>query len=324
MTLHQLAIPTPFRVGPRQLLPGRGRPAHAGRHGPELGRVAQRARVRAAEHGTGSRTSSGSCSPTSTPTTSGWSASSPSAPAPRCARSTCSSPVVEDFGGYAEANDVLAQALMRATGSGDMVTVLGATSRASAAGAGARPSRTSCTTARTLAFAGRALAAQHRPGHSPSDTVFWDAATGDADRRRPPDREHLLQSADLAPLGGRSGEPGGRAPAGAADLPRVAARDARDAGQRSCPATASRSTARGADRRALRDARAPRREDPRADRGAAAHRARDRADDVGQRRGHPGLPDAERGARPHRPAARAREVVEERATTATCSSLPRR
>jgi glyoxylase-like metal-dependent hydrolase (beta-lactamase superfamily II) len=59
-----------------------------------------------------------------------------------------------------------------------------------------------------LAFAGRTLQALHRPGHSPSDTVFWDA-----ERRVLIGGDHLLghiSSNPLVsrPLGGRSGEPG--------------------------------------------------------------------------------------------------------------------
>jgi glyoxylase-like metal-dependent hydrolase (beta-lactamase superfamily II) len=58
-----------------------------------------------------------------------------------------------------------------------------------------------------LAFANRTLQVQHRPGHSPSDTVFWD-----------PERalllagDHLIKHISSNPLislpvGGRSGEP---------------------------------------------------------------------------------------------------------------------
>ena len=59
-----------------------------------------------------------------------------------------------------------------------------------------------------LAFAGRTLQALHRPGHSPSDTLFWDA-----ERRVLIGGDHLIghiSSNPLVsrPLGGRSGEPG--------------------------------------------------------------------------------------------------------------------
>jgi glyoxylase-like metal-dependent hydrolase (beta-lactamase superfamily II) len=60
----------------------------------------------------------------------------------------------------------------------------------------------------TLEFAGRTLQALHRPGHSPSDTLFWDA-----ERRVLIGGDHLIghiSSNPLVsrPLGGRSGEPG--------------------------------------------------------------------------------------------------------------------
>jgi glyoxylase-like metal-dependent hydrolase (beta-lactamase superfamily II) len=59
-----------------------------------------------------------------------------------------------------------------------------------------------------LEFAGRTLQALHRPGHSPSDTLFWDA-----ERRLLIGGDHLIghiSSNPLIsrPLGGRSGEPG--------------------------------------------------------------------------------------------------------------------
>ena len=53
----------------------------------------------------------------------------------------------------------------------------------------------------------------HRPGHSPSDTVFWDERAPDPDRRRPPDQAHLLQPADLPAAGAGDGpRPGGGRP----------------------------------------------------------------------------------------------------------------
>ena len=77
-----------------------------------------------------------------------------------------------------------------------------------------------------LPFRDRTLEALHRPGHSPSDTVFWDARAPDPDRRRPPDRPHLLQPADHPPAGRlRQADPGAR------HLHRVDAEDAGDAGR---------------------------------------------------------------------------------------------
>ena len=59
-----------------------------------------------------------------------------------------------------------------------------------------------------LAFAGRTLTVLHRPGHSPSDTVFWDAERGlliGGDHLI----GHISSNPLLSrPLGGRSGEPG--------------------------------------------------------------------------------------------------------------------
>ena len=59
-----------------------------------------------------------------------------------------------------------------------------------------------------LGFASRTFQVHHRPGHSPSDTIFFDPATGElvAD-------DHLLPRISSnplisQPLGGRSGEPG--------------------------------------------------------------------------------------------------------------------
>jgi glyoxylase-like metal-dependent hydrolase (beta-lactamase superfamily II) len=59
-----------------------------------------------------------------------------------------------------------------------------------------------------LAFAGRTLRALHRPGHSPSDTIFLDEADGTLLAG-----DHLLRHISSNPLisrqlGGRSGEPG--------------------------------------------------------------------------------------------------------------------
>jgi glyoxylase-like metal-dependent hydrolase (beta-lactamase superfamily II) len=59
-----------------------------------------------------------------------------------------------------------------------------------------------------LGFAGRTLRALHRPGHSPSDTVYWDEASGvliGGDHLI----AHISSNPLIArPLGGRSGEPG--------------------------------------------------------------------------------------------------------------------
>ena len=64
----------------------------------------------------------------------------------------------------------------------------------------------------TLGFADRTLEVLHRPGHSPSDTVFWDA-----ERAILLAGDHLIKHISSnplisRPLGGRSGEPGDERP----------------------------------------------------------------------------------------------------------------
>ena len=114
-------------------------------------------------------------------------------------------PVVEDFGAYAERNDELAQALMRRHGIGtDVVTVLAAVSKAYRGWSGSAPVQRRLTDGGELGFASRTFEVLHRPGHSPGDTVFFDAARRDAARRRPPDQEHLVEPADLRAAAGRA------------------------------------------------------------------------------------------------------------------------
>ena len=117
-------------------------------------------------------------------------------------------PVVEDFDAYAERNDELAQALMLRHGiASDMVTALAAMSRAYRGWGGSAPVTHRLTDGGELAFAGRTLQVLHRPGHSPSDTVFFDAASGDLLAG-----DHLIKHISsnpliALPLGGRSGDP---------------------------------------------------------------------------------------------------------------------
>jgi glyoxylase-like metal-dependent hydrolase (beta-lactamase superfamily II) len=64
----------------------------------------------------------------------------------------------------------------------------------------------------TLALRNRSLEVLHRPGHSPSDTIFWDA-----ERRILIAADHLIKHISSnplisRPLGGKSGEPGGGRP----------------------------------------------------------------------------------------------------------------
>jgi glyoxylase-like metal-dependent hydrolase (beta-lactamase superfamily II) len=118
-------------------------------------------------------------------------------------------PVIEEFGAYAERDDELAEALMLRHGiPRDVVSALRTMSRSFRAWGGSAPVDRRLADGEALEFAGRTLQALHRPGHSPSDTLFWDA-----ERRVLIGGDHLIghiSSNPLVsrPLGGRSGEPG--------------------------------------------------------------------------------------------------------------------
>jgi glyoxylase-like metal-dependent hydrolase (beta-lactamase superfamily II) len=118
-------------------------------------------------------------------------------------------PVIEDFGAEAERDDELAEALMLRHGiTRDVVTALRAVSRSFRGWGGSTAVTTRLADGEALEFAGRTLQALHRPGHSPSDTIFLDRA--DATLLA---GDHLLKHISSNPLisrqlGGKSGEPG--------------------------------------------------------------------------------------------------------------------
>jgi glyoxylase-like metal-dependent hydrolase (beta-lactamase superfamily II) len=118
-------------------------------------------------------------------------------------------PVVEAFGAHADRDDELAQALLLRHGiARDMVTALAAMSRAFRGWGGHARVTGLLHDGGELGFASRTFQVHHRRGHSPSDTVFLDARTGELLAG-----DHLLgriSSNPLIslPLGGRSGEPG--------------------------------------------------------------------------------------------------------------------
>ena len=116
---------------------------------------------------------------------------------------------LSDYGPANERDDELAEAIMLRHGiPRDVVVALRGVSRMFRAwGAPARVD-TALGHGDRLEFACRSLRVWHRPGHSPSDTIFHDEATGALFAG-----DHLLQRISSVPLvqrqlGGRSGEPG--------------------------------------------------------------------------------------------------------------------
>ena len=117
-------------------------------------------------------------------------------------------PFLADFGAASERDDELAEALMLRHGiPADVVTALRAMSRAFRAWGSAAEVTKPLRDGESLDFAGRRLTVHHRPGHSPSDTVFHDEERGVLIGG-----DHLLSRISSVPLisrplGGRSGEP---------------------------------------------------------------------------------------------------------------------
>jgi glyoxylase-like metal-dependent hydrolase (beta-lactamase superfamily II) len=122
-------------------------------------------------------------------------------------------PSLEDHAAAAERDDELAESIMLRNGiPGDVVIALRSLSRAYRGWGGGAPVARRIADGGTLEFAGRSLEVQHRPGHSPSDTLLWDAERGlliGGDHLLP----HISSNPLIArALGGRSGEPGGERP----------------------------------------------------------------------------------------------------------------
>jgi glyoxylase-like metal-dependent hydrolase (beta-lactamase superfamily II) len=105
-------------------------------------------------------------------------------------------PFVENFGDDAERDDEEAAALMLRHGiSEEVVTALRqVTGSFRAWGAKAKVTRP-LRDGEVLELGDRRLEVQHRPGHSPSDTVFWDA-----DRRILLGADHLIKHISSNPL----------------------------------------------------------------------------------------------------------------------------
>jgi glyoxylase-like metal-dependent hydrolase (beta-lactamase superfamily II) len=105
-------------------------------------------------------------------------------------------PFVENYGGDAERDDAEAAALMRRHGiSEEVVTALRQVSGSFRAwGAKATVTRP-LHDGETLELRDRRLEVQHRPGHSPSDTLFWDE-----ERRILIAADHLIKNISSNPL----------------------------------------------------------------------------------------------------------------------------
>jgi glyoxylase-like metal-dependent hydrolase (beta-lactamase superfamily II) len=122
-------------------------------------------------------------------------------------------PVIEDFASEAERDDELAEALMLRHGiPRDVVTALRSVTRSFRAWGSSTEVTTRLADGSSLECADRTLQVLHRPGHSPSDTIFHDA-----ERREVIGGDHLLARISSnplisRPLGGKSGEPGGGRP----------------------------------------------------------------------------------------------------------------
>ncbi len=88
-------------------------------------------------------------------------------------------PWLADYRAQMDAGDAFAAELMRVHGIPDeVVLALRAVSSSFRAWGAAARADTALTPGSTLDFAGRALRVHHRPGHSPSDTVLHDEASG--------------------------------------------------------------------------------------------------------------------------------------------------
>ena len=88
-------------------------------------------------------------------------------------------PVIENFSRHAERDDQLAETLMLRHGiPDDVVVALRAVSRMARGWGGATAVSRRLADGGRLEFATRSFEVLHRPGHSPSDTVFFDAQDG--------------------------------------------------------------------------------------------------------------------------------------------------
>jgi glyoxylase-like metal-dependent hydrolase (beta-lactamase superfamily II) len=113
-------------------------------------------------------------------------------------------PYLADFRASAVADDEFAQTVMRRHGiPPDLAIALGAMSAAFRAFGSGAPVTLPLRDGGELALRDRTFQVLHRPGHSPSDTIFWDP-----DRRMVIAGDHLLANISSNPLVSRPLEPG--------------------------------------------------------------------------------------------------------------------
>ena len=114
-------------------------------------------------------------------------------------------PWLARFGDSTEAEDAFAEAIMLRHGiPDDMVMVLRALSRQYRAWGATATVTTLLADGETLGFAGREWRVHHRPGHSPSDTVFHDERSGELIAG-----DHLIKHISSNPLISRPLDGGG-------------------------------------------------------------------------------------------------------------------
>lgn len=115
--------------------------------------------------------------------------------APVCALDQLA-PVLENWEDYAERNDRFAQALLHRHGvPREVVLTLRAATVGYRGWGASAPVSELLHDGGELAFAGRTFSVHHRPGHSPTDTVFFDERTGDLIAG-----DHLLRTVSSNPL----------------------------------------------------------------------------------------------------------------------------
>ena len=213
-------------------------------------------------------------------------------------------PFVRSYDEDAERDDEFAGGLMLRYGiPEDLVIALRSVSRSFRGwGAAAEVTRPLADGER-LALRDRELEVQLRPGHSPSDTVFWDA-----ERRILICGDHLIAHISSNPLLSRPLDGSEERPRALLSYLHSLAQTRELPAELLLPGHGEPIVDHAAlidERFALHRRRAER--FLRADRGASPDRVRARPGAVGQRRGDPGLPHPLRGRRPRRPADRGRQ-----------------